>query len=74
MKLISVHSEVPESHLCEVCDNNFTVGLTRWYETELYMKEFGCTRRKYVLECCKHKGVIVNWEERIYEEKRKGRS
>lgn len=65
MKLIAVHSSIPESHHCEVCDDNFTENLTKWYETDLFLPEFNCTRRKYVLGCCVHKGVVIDWEERI---------
>ena len=69
MKLIEIHSERPHSIHCEICDSNSVVNATKWYETE---REFSSpikhTRRVTVLECCKYRGNVVDWEERIYEE------
>jgi len=65
MNLIVVHSERPESHHCEICDGPTVQGLTKWYEYRVYHDEFGLYISHYALDCCKHKGNIIDWEERI---------
>ena len=56
-KLIEIHSESPVRLSCDLCDGPSSF-VTKWYKIP-GEDLFG---ERIVLDCCKHKGVVVDWE------------
>lgn len=62
-KLVEVHSDKDQFKHCEVCDSGGGPDTKKWWEFTWFSVRFECQMVGVCLECCKHKGTVVDWRE-----------